>query len=77
MDDESKVVQLLTEIRDNQRAQMDVTNAALKRSHRGMRIVLVWLLLFLGFVIYFAYDANKKYEELKMRQEEALGKFEA
>jgi hypothetical protein len=77
MDDESKVVQLLTEIRDNQRAQMDVTSNALKRQFRSMRILLVWLLLSLGFIIYIAYDANKRYDELKKQYQELMGEFEA
>jgi hypothetical protein len=77
MDDESKVVQLLTEIRDNQRAQMDVTNAALTRSHRGMRIVLVWLLLVLAFLSYVAYSANKRYDELQKQHQELMGEFGA
>ncbi len=77
MDDESKVVQLLTEIRDNQRAQMDVTNNAINRSHRSMRIVLVWLLLLLAFLSYVAYNANTRYDELKKQHQELMGEFEA
>jgi cbb3-type cytochrome oxidase subunit 3 len=42
-----------------------------------MRILLVWLLLFLVFIIYIAYDANKRYDELKKQHQELMGEFEA